>query len=210
MLTEALEMVRIQERPYLIRVYGISEEEYWRITNEDTKYELIDGVLILHSPATTQHEKIFVFLVTVLNAYVQRHRLGEVLGSRATLHLAPGRNLEPDLFFIASRNLALVQHKRVERTADLVIEILSENTREYDLKEKRPLYQEARVGEIWFVDPDRREVLVDRRQDAGYAELRYSEGRLLSSTATGFWLDVSWLWQDPLPDPLACLQQILH
>lgn len=27
MLTEALEMVRIQERPYLIRVYGISEAD---------------------------------------------------------------------------------------------------------------------------------------------------------------------------------------
>ena len=34
-------------------------------------------------------------------------------------------------------------------------------------------------------------------------------GRLESLAIPGFWIDVAWLWQDPLPDALHCLEQIL-
>ncbi|MBI3948489.1 MAG: Uma2 family endonuclease [Armatimonadetes bacterium] len=209
MLAEELETVRIEEHPYLIRVYGISEEEYSRITNEDTKYELVDGVLVMHSPATLPHEELFGFLSFLLTGFVRRRGLGKVYGSRATLHLGTRRNLEPDILFVATRNIHLVHRRSVEQTADLVVEILSESTREYDLDEKRHLYQQAGVGEIWLLDPDAREVIVDSRRDIGYSETRYRDGRLDSGAVGGFWLDVSWLWRDPLPDPLTCLEQIL-
>lgn len=209
MLTAEIEKVGVDAYPYLIRVYDVTEEEYERITTEDTKYELIDGVLIMHSPASIEHEDLFGFLHFLLTGYVQERRLGKVLGSRATLRLSSSRNLEPDLFFVARANLHRVQRKRVEGTADFVIEVVSRSTRDFDLEEKRSLYREARVREIWFVDRDRREVLVDTLGDAGYTEARCQTGRLESAAIPGFRVEVDWLWQEALPAPLPCLSRLL-
>jgi hypothetical protein len=44
---------------------------------------------------------------------------------------------------------------------------------------------------------------------APYRASEHTGGRLESQTVPSFWVDVSWLWQDPLPDELHCLEQIL-
>jgi hypothetical protein len=44
-----------------------------------------------------------------------------------------------------------------------------------------------------------------RYQDA----LPDTHGHYHVAVVPGFWLDVNWLWQEPLPDPLAALQQII-
>ncbi len=59
------------------------------------------------------------------------------------------------------------------------------------------------------MDSDHQQVIVETRHDGTYDQMTYSSGRLASSTVPGFWLDVSWLWQDPLPDDLTCLLNIL-
>jgi hypothetical protein len=65
------------------------------------------------------------------------------------------------------------------------------------------------VGEICFVDSTAREILLDRRREGKYVSERFTEGRVSSEVVQGFWLDASWLWKPPLPDPLSCLDQIL-
>ncbi|MGE5580422.1 MAG: Uma2 family endonuclease [Bacillota bacterium] len=52
--------------------------------------------------------------------------------------------------------------KRVEGTPDLVIEVISQGTGEYDRVTKRRLYSDAGVKEYWLVDPDAQQVLVMR------------------------------------------------
>ena len=72
-----------------MRKFGVSEEEYEEFTDEDTKAELFDGTLIIHSPASIRHEDIFGFLYFLMRGYAEHKRLGKVLGSRATMHLGP-------------------------------------------------------------------------------------------------------------------------
>ena len=62
---------KVIEPPFLIRKFGVSEEEYDQLTDEDTKADLFDGTLIIHSPASTRHETIFVFLLSIMNMYVE-------------------------------------------------------------------------------------------------------------------------------------------
>lgn len=38
---------------------------------------------------------------------------------------------------------------------------------------------------------------------------KHTEGRLESHAISGLWIKVGWLWQEPLPAELECLQQIL-
>jgi Uma2 family endonuclease len=93
---------------------------------------------------------------------------------------------------------------------DLVVEVLSPSNRHDDLHDKRPIYRAAGVGEIWFVDPELQQVLVDRRRAEGYAEEIITTGRVSSHVVAGFWLHTAWLWAKPLPNRFLCLQEILR
>ena len=133
--------------------------------------------------------------------------LGRVFGSRTPMFLDEERRFEPDLLFVANANLARLGDVALTGPADLVIEILSPATRDYDLGEKRTAYAAAGVPEYWMVDPQAATLLVDRPAGTRVAELK--TGRYETPVLPGFLLDVAWLWQDPLPDAGACLTSIL-
>ena len=87
--------------PYLLRKYGATEEEFDQISNEDIKAELLDGELIVHSPAslrhgprwpdryqpivhspaTLRHDDLCTFLSFLMRGYADRKRLGLVYGA---------------------------------------------------------------------------------------------------------------------------------
>src|SRR2546428_7825955 len=120
--------------PYLLRKYGVTEKEFDQITNEDIKAELLDGELIVHSPATLRHDDLCTFLSFLMRGYADRKRLGLVYGANnAVMLLGATRKLAPDLMFVRSRKLTLATAKQLEGRPDLVVEVLSESTRRYDL-----------------------------------------------------------------------------
>jgi Uma2 family endonuclease len=203
--------LKSMDLPYLLRVYGVTEEMFDEIVeDEDTRADLIDGVLIVHSPATVEHDDLVTFIASLLRFYAGTKELGLVLGaSNALVRLKMGRKVAPDVFFVSKRRVPRPLPKQFEGAPDLVIEVLSRSNRGYDLGEKRAAYQAAGVGEIWFVDADAREMILDRRRDAKYVSETLHEGRVASEMVESFWLDASWLWQSPLPDPLSCLDRIL-
>jgi len=90
-----------------------------------------------------------------------------------------------------------------------VIEIASDSDPRLDVGEKLPRYREAGIEEIWLVNPFEQIVLAETKETSGYASQRLAAGRLTSRVVPGFWIDVGWLWQDPLPSTLACLREIL-
>jgi Uma2 family endonuclease len=84
--------------------------------------------------------------------------------------------------------------------------VLSPSTRAYDLGEKRAAYRRAKIAEIWFVDPDKHKVIVDRRLGKGYETEIMSKGKVISTVLPGFWIDAAWLWKEPLPNELDRLE----
>jgi Uma2 family endonuclease len=88
------------------------------------------------------------------------------------------------------------------------VEIVSQSTRRYDFGEKRKVYEEAGVPEIWLVDFERKEVTVIRKVGQRYRSETKSTGVIKSQVLKGFWLQVDWLWQEELPDPTECLRVI--
>jgi len=73
---------QVIESPQLLRIEGVSEALYDALTEieEDVKAELIDGVMIVHSPEKTRHEQEFRFLFVLMNLFAYSQRWGE--GSR--------------------------------------------------------------------------------------------------------------------------------
>ncbi len=196
--------------PYMIQFYGVTEAMFDELIDEDTKAELIDGVMIVHSPASTEHDDLSGFIRALMRFYADAKSMGKVLGPDSLIHLGPGRKCAPDVFFVPRERMPMPLPKEFEGVPDLVLEILSPSNRRYDLHEKRLIYRDAGVGEIWFMDPEFRRVIIDRRQADGYAEEVVTEGRIFSTTMEGFRLSTSWLWAKQLPNIYSCLQEILH
>jgi Uma2 family endonuclease len=195
--------------PFLIRLGGWTEERYFAEAPEDRLWEFEDGEAIVHSPATPGHQRVVGFLTFLLKGYVEERDLGEVLNGPAVLRLRPGADKEPDLFFLHRDRRGSVGPTRVDGPADLVVEVTSPGTRSYDLEEKARVYREGGVAEYWVVDPERQEVVVHRAAHPQYRVMVVQSGRLESTAVAGFWIEVAWLWQDPLPSAPACLRQVL-
>jgi Uma2 family endonuclease len=201
---------RTVDLPYTVRVAGVTEEMFDDLVDEDTKAELIDGVMVVHSPTSLRHDDIGGFLRLLMRMYAARKHLGKVLGPDSLVHLATCRKLAPDIFYIEKKRVPRRWPRaQFEGAPNNVVDVLSPSNRTEDLEDKRPAYQQARVDEIWFVDPDACEVIVDRRIKRSYTSSILTSGRLASTVLKGYWLDVAWLWAEPLPNEWECLQEIL-
>jgi Uma2 family endonuclease len=200
--------LRSLDLPYTLRLYEVSEELFDELVDEDTKAELIDGVMIVHSPASPKHNRIATFLRHLMDIYVQERGRGGVFGPDDLLHLATCRKFMPDGFFLKNVPRPLPA-KEFVGTPNLVIEVLSPSNRDVDLKDKRPAYQEAGVSEIWFIDPVHELLIIDRKRGRRYATLEVSTGKVTSTVVKGFWIEVEWLWRTPTPKMLACLNKIM-
>ncbi|MCS7265213.1 MAG: Uma2 family endonuclease, partial [Armatimonadetes bacterium] len=202
---------QVIEAPQLLRIEGVTEALYDALTEleEDVKAELIDGVMIVHSPEKTRHEDVFGFMFPLMRIFAIQTKQGKVLGSMATVHLGECRKVKPDIVAVRQERKQIITEEAILGVPDLVVEIVSQSTRRYDLGEKRKVYEQAKVLEIWLVDFEREQATVFRKTKQGYRSETKKEGFLRSQVLKGFWLQVDWLWRDELPNPNECLQKIL-
>ena len=75
--------------------------------------------------------------------------------------------MPPHLCFLNKKH-GQVDGKGIHGAPDLVVEILSPSTKQYDCLVKYKLYQQAGIREYWIVDPDKKLVLVYTLVDGQY------------------------------------------
>jgi Uma2 family endonuclease len=170
--------------------------EFWQEAPEDHKAELINGVLIMAPPPLDIHERLQLFLVTLLRSFAEEHDLGEVRGSRTAVELGPDQVYEPDILFVERARSGLIGRKGVVGPPDLVIEILSASTAAYDRGEKLRGYEQAGVRELWLIDPyGPAGTEFYQLADGHYSPfLPDSAGLIRSVAMVGLVLDAHWLW----------------
>ena len=93
---------------------------------------------------------------------------------------------------------------------DLVVQMVSTSTREYDLGEKRNAYHQGRIPEIWFIDADHKQVQVDILEGEVYSTNTFTSGRFASRILPRLSIEVDWFWAEPLPNPLECLKAAIE
>jgi Uma2 family endonuclease len=183
----------------------MSYEDFLAWCDEDTWAEWVDGEIIMVTPASERHQDIVGFLVNLLRPYVESRNLGRVLIAPFQMKLGPdlpGR--EPDLLYVASAHPDRLKDTYLDGPADMVIEIVSKESVNRDRGEKFVEYEAAGVSEYWLIDPIRQEAEFYRRgaDNHYHPVLADDEGIYHSEVVEGFWLRVSWLWQEPLPPVL--------
>ncbi len=138
----------------LVKHYTL--EEFWTLPDpkDGSKLELIAGVLYMSPPPNASHN----YSSAALNKFFILHlaqagEMGIIFTPRAALWTNPATYVEPDLFYLSSRTLKLIDPDKPD-TADLVIEIISPGTAIYDRNTKADTYAAMGVRELWLVDPD--------------------------------------------------------
>ncbi len=188
----------------------IDFEDFCLLVKDGEKADLIDGVIYMASPDNTDANKLNGWLLALMSIYARRKDLGQVYVSRVAFRLDKKNGPEPDIAFVRKDRLHLVKRGRVEGAPDLAVEIVSPDSIERDYGKKRDQYERFGVREYWIVDELEEKVTLLRLQASGrYREVRPKKGVLHSQALPGFYLRPQWCWQDPLPDELQLLEEML-
>ena len=186
-------------------------EDFCLLIKDGEKGDLIDGVIYMSSPDNTDANSIFMWLARLIADFVEERELGEVYGSRVAFRLEETQSPEPDIAFVRTDRLHIVQRGFVDGPPDLAIEIVSPDSIERDYVRKREQYRQAGVPEYWIVDElEQRVVLLRRSSSGAYREIKPKKGVLHSQALPGFWLRPEWLWQQPRPKKKMVLAEILR
>lgn len=200
---------KVLDKEYIIFQPNVTEEEFFEFANEDTNCELIDGVLIIHSPASETHEDIFSFIMTIMRSYFDETKEGQVYGSRFVMRLSKKWHPEPDLLLIKPHNYQNLKNGYLDGPADVVIEILSPSTREVDLTKKVPEFLRVGVQEVLIIDPDS-ETITLRRKDFTKEYLDNKSDEIIElESFPGLKLKVEWIWKRKEYSTFKLTQEIL-
>ena len=123
-------------------------------TPEGTRYQLLDGEMILAPSPTQKHQSLLANLYRLVYAFVAGADLGRVWFAPLDVVLSNHDVAQPDLMFVSNERAGIVTEGNVRGAPDLVVEILSPSTAGYDRGYKRSLYAQHGVREYWLVDPD--------------------------------------------------------
>lgn len=188
----------------------VTVEEFYCLVPDGQKADLIDGVIYMASPDTRRSDRLGGLLKFLLQGYTAVTRLGEVYGSRFSFELSPFRAPEPDVAFVRTARLDLVDERRMVGGPDIAVEVVSRDSRQRDYGEKKQLYAEAGVSEYWIIDLLQQRCEFHRLHAGRYALVPLEHNRIFhSAVLEGFWLDVEWLLVEPLPNAYEKLQEIL-
>ncbi|MFQ5794294.1 MAG: Uma2 family endonuclease [Candidatus Bipolaricaulia bacterium] len=203
------ERKELLREPYVVRLGGWSLERYLKEAPEHLIWEFVQGEVVMYSPATAEHQDLVGFLYRLLAGYCEARGWGKVLTGPAAVQVLPDVIREPDLFVLPPEEVPKAKGVPLEVRPALVVEVISPSTRTIDLKEKAEDYREAGISEYWAVDMERKEILVHRLKEERFEVERVTSGKVESRSVSGFWVEASWLFQDPLPSVAECFRELI-
>lgn len=150
--------------------YTVEDYRHW-----EGRWELMGGVAIAMSPSPFgRHAKLLARTVAALQSGIDAAAGDATVLVEIDWIVSRDTVLRPDAIVVCGPEPA----RHVERVPALVVEVLSEATRDRDLEFKRELYRERGVGWYFVIDPD-----ANRMQALALGEHHQYEDRLASLNA---------------------------
>jgi Uma2 family endonuclease len=192
----------------------MSYEEYLQFAGDSQIVEWVEGEVISYIPPVSDHQRLVIFLSELLNSFIQFFGLGELFIAPYEVKLWPdGPSREPDIVFIKRENLSKITEQKIEGAPDLIVEVISPGSVSVDRVAKFGEYERAGVSEYWIIDPRLHQQQADFYilGDDGlyYDQSIDAEGVYHSKVIPNFWLNLAWLWQEPLPNPQRLSAEIM-
>ncbi len=135
--------------------YDWTYSDYARLPDDGSRYEVLDGELLVTPSPSPLHQRIAFRLALALDSYVQRHALGLVIPD-VDLLFRTGQFLRPDLLVVPEGSRSGITNRGVECAPLLVVEILSPTSGTIDRVKKPARYGAFGIPEYWVLDPEER------------------------------------------------------
>src|SRR5215203_1333853 len=108
---------------------AMTYDQFHALIDETVHAEWIDGEVVIFMPPSDRHQALVSLLDTLLTLFVRVYGLGIIRVSPYQMRAAPdGPAREPDLLFVAQAHLDRITPNRLIGPADLVIEIISDES----------------------------------------------------------------------------------
>lgn len=167
------------------------------LPDDGMRYELIWGELHMSPAPEMPHQvvlgNLYLRLATELNA----SKAGMVLAAPVDVQFDDDNLVQPDLLVVATENRSAVHGKKFTGTPDLLIEILSRQSRSRDFLKKSLLYSTNQVPEYWIVDPSRKCIHVYVLAGGHYTQQESADGVARSVRFSGLVLDPHGIFELP-------------
>lgn len=129
--------------------------DYMKLTppsHRGVRYQLIEGELIKMAGANDPHQVFIGELYFAARLQIDEPDEFEIRLPTFDAYLDEHNTFQPDLLFVAGSRRHIIGHRGVFGAPDVVVEVLSESTRDRDLNIKLPVYGRNGVLEAWIVD----------------------------------------------------------
>lgn len=140
----------------------MSVEEFIKLSaSSDMRYEFIDGEVYLMTSPTFEHQRVIGEVFSLINLWSRGKKCKPVVAPLdVTLIRDESKNIvQPDIVVICdSENID--EQGRYNGTPSMVLEVLSESTRNKDMIKKLNLYMVSGIKEYWMVNPWNREIYI--------------------------------------------------
>ncbi len=141
--------------------YTVSDYQLWK-----GDWELWEGYAVAMTPSPFgRHQRLAFKLGTLFENAIAKGRCHATVIPELDWIVSNDTVVRPDLIVVCGEG----PERHLEKTPDLVVEVLSESTRQHDLSYKRELYHRSGVGAYWMVDDEAQSIVMDiRRSDGTY------------------------------------------
>ena len=133
----------------------MSREQFLQLPEGPPYYDYVNGEAIEVNRPSVRQQYLLIRLSSQLMADVEPRQLVIVVGD-CNLELPNGNIYAPDVLYLSSQNLGAYDSARgyVRGVPDLVVEILSPSTAEYDRTQKMGDYAACAVPWVWLIDQE--------------------------------------------------------
>ena len=135
----------------------------------DTRYELLNGELIVVASPNRDHQTASMNLGTEMNVFTRRNDLGWVFAAPFDVLLEDDVDglsvVQPDIIFVSKERERIITPANIQGAPDMAVEILSPSSRRRDWRDKLDLYERHGVREYWLIDPESRMLWIMRLRD---------------------------------------------
>ena len=176
--------------PFLIYISGGLDDFY---SLKNVKAEFYEGMIMVQSTATIEHEESFIIIVNQIYNHIRNNESGKVIGSRLITSFGENQKFVPDIIFVSNNNKGIFGNNEFIGVPDMIFEIVSDTTKNYDFTIKRDVYKLNKVPEICFYDLSDYSITIDTLEGNNYISQKIQSDRFPSKTIKGyFWDPYGW------------------
>ncbi|MDC3416131.1 Uma2 family endonuclease [Aquibacillus salsiterrae] len=144
--------MKSKKQPNQIKEQGQTYEDYAQLSDDGTRFELVNGELEAMSPSPHPlHQLVCQELFSTLKQTCQKEYVAFV--APIDLILSEKEVRQPDLVMLHQSRIDIVTNRGIEGAPDLVVEILSPTSIKRDRIGKFETYASFSIPEYWIIDP---------------------------------------------------------